>query len=378
MVIEIFWWILIVSTIGYLSVMMIITIGWFRINHFDGEVESPLLKVSVIVAVRNEEENIRQLLENLRLLDYPKEELEIIIVDDHSEDLTRKIIGAFCKEHRVDNIILGKPEKPGKKPAIEHGIELAAGELIVTTDGDCNMDPQWLNRLVAFYQHNQPSLTIGPVVYSHEKGFLQKFFSLDFLSLVASGAGSAGADKPFMGNGANLMFRRKLVKELKQNPTGDQYASGDDVFLIHKILEKKDSNPILFVKDQQAMVYTKPPGSISGFLKQRLRWASKAKGYRSSWAILVALSVLFFNLMLVITFAGGFYRSWIFLIYGLFVVLKYLIDLPLMHEFINFVNKRYLKRYILIFEFVYPFYIVFISFLSFFVKYEWKGRRGLK
>ncbi len=121
MVIDLLWWLLIISAAGYLLVMLTITIGWFRIRRFEGQPQLPLINVSVVVAVRNEEKNIRRLLDSLHKLDYPREALEIILVDDHSEDLTRKIIGAFRKENRIDHIILGKPEKYGKKAAIAHG-----------------------------------------------------------------------------------------------------------------------------------------------------------------------------------------------------------------------------------------------------------------
>ena len=378
MVIEFFWWALIVSAVGYFIVMLIITIGWFRIKRFNNQVTSPVVNVSIVVAVRNEEKNIEQLLKNIFSQDYPPENFEVIIIDDHSEDFTRKIIGKFRKDNKVRNIVLGKPEGTGKKTALAHGIELAVGELIITTDGDCEMGEQWLNRMVAFYQQDQPILTIGPVVYNHGKGLLNKFFSLDFLSLVASGAGSAGAGKPMMGNGANLMFNRKAVNEINKNTTGNKFASGDDVFLIHKIVKEKGNGAVQFIKDPQALVYTEAPSTVNAFFKQRIRWASKAKGYRAGWPVIVALAVLFFNLMLVITFAGGFYKSWIFAIFFLFIILKYLFDFPLINEFSNFVNRRPLKRYLPLFELIYPFYIVFVSVISLFFKYEWKGRSGLR
>ena len=182
MVIELLWWMLIVSAIGYFIVMLIITLGWFKIKQFNGLISFPVKSISIVVAVRNEEKNVYQLLENIFKQDYPQEEFEVIIVDDHSEDLTRKIIRKFRKDKQVKNIVLGKPAGTGKKAALAHGIELAVGELVITTDGDCAMDNQWFNRMVAFYQQERPILTLGPVVYNNRKGLSNKFFSLDFLS----------------------------------------------------------------------------------------------------------------------------------------------------------------------------------------------------
>jgi len=75
---------------------------------------------------------------------------------------------------------------------------------------------------------------------------LQKFFSLDFTSLVASGAGSAGAGLPLMGNGANLAFERDIYTDNKANDNSRKFVSGDDVFLIHEITKNMELKQLGF------------------------------------------------------------------------------------------------------------------------------------
>jgi cellulose synthase/poly-beta-1,6-N-acetylglucosamine synthase-like glycosyltransferase len=288
------------------------------------------------------------------------------------------LIGIFRKENKVRNIILEKSPGKGKKAAIAAGVKLAAGKLILTTDADCEMGPNWVTHMVAYYMEHNPKLIVGPVVYQRERSVIQKFFSLDFVSLVASGAGSVGAKHPFMGNGANLAFQQKVFLEADAAMPGKQFASGDDVFLIQHILKTFGHERVHFIKDAEVLVSTATPRNIGEFFWQRVRWGSKARGYRNFWPVLVSWVVLLFNLLLAAAFAAGFFLPWFLPIYLLYILLKYLIDLPLLYDFLGFSDKRYLRAFVFPFEFVYPFYIVATAIISIFYKYEWKGRRGLR
>lgn len=378
MAISIFIWLMTATALAYLLVMTIITLGWLRLRTPESQRPASGTPVSVIIAVRNEENNIINLLTRLYQQDYPGENTEVILVDDHSEDHTRKLIGKFRKTHGISNIILEKSSGRGKKAALAQGVKLASGELILTTDADCEMNSGWVSGMVAFYRQYNPKLMFGPVVHAREKGLLQKFFSLDFLGLVASGAGSSGFKLPLMANGANLAFPRKAFEEAGPEMAGNSYASGDDVFLLHQVSKKYGSQSVQFIRDPHLTVVTASPENIRQFLSQRMRWASKARGYRTSWAVLVSLSVVLFNFALVLTFVAGFFQSWFFAIFLLYLLLKFLADLPLLYFFTGFADKRHLRKLILPFEFFVPFYVGLTAFLSLFFSFSWKGRRGVR
>ena len=175
MAISIFIWALTISACAYLLVMVIITSGWFRLKYFEGQSGQPETTVSLVIAMRNEEKNIIKLLEHLYLQDYPKELIEVILVDDHSEDQTKNLVGRFRKENNIRNIILEKSPGPGKKTAISQGVKLASGELIITTDADCEMASSWVTKIVDYYTSFHPKLIVGPVVYHNERGLFQLF-----------------------------------------------------------------------------------------------------------------------------------------------------------------------------------------------------------
>ncbi len=372
---EIIVWLQLLFSLMYLAVIVLFTLGWYRLKKEESFYNSCLQKVSVVVAVRNEEKNILQLLNGLLNQTCNHNFFEIIIVDDHSEDNTVKLINEFAVAHTGLNIKLLHSKGKGKKPAVYLGVQSASHRLIITTDGDCIPHKQWIYKISAYFAKHQPRIILGPVACWNEKGLKQQFFSLDFISLVASGAGAAGAGVPFMGNAANMAFDKNVFVD---NILERDFASGDDVFLIHWVKKHFGSSSIHFIKDTQALVVTQPPDSWKTFFNQRLRWASKAKGYHDVWSMAVSWIVLLFNMGLTIFFIAGFFWSWMWAVWLLFMVLKTLIDFPLLSAYTRLAGKSKQLIYLWPLELIYPLYTTAAGIGSVFIKYSWKGRAGLK
>lgn len=368
-----------VITIAYLIVIGIITYGWFSLTTIESDqnTSSRDITISVVVAVRNESSNIVTLLKQLARQNYSEKYFEIIIIDDHSTDNTTELINLFKKEVSKMKIKLVTALGNGKKNALKEGIAISTAELIVTTDGDCEIRDNWLQSIADFYISSGCSIIIGPVIYNGEQTLLQKMFSLDFASLVASGAGSVGAGMPLMGNGANLAFKRKIMDEPEMEKKTDKFSSGDDVFLIHNVTRKYGANAVGFLRCKEAIVSTLPPKNLTEFFNQRTRWASKAVGYKLTWPIIVSLTVFLFNLFLFILLVGSLLYSWLLAIYFLVIITKTVIDIPLVFSFLSFTRKTNLKILMFLMEFIYPIYIVIAAGSSFFFKFEWKGRKQL-
>ena len=371
-------WLLIFFSFIYILVILTITIGWFRIRGFKSIQTIALPNVSIVIAVRNEQKNIKKILTDLIYQDYPLDQLEVLIVNDHSDDDTVKRVQIFKDKNKNINIQLAHSSGIGKKEAIREGIHKAAYGVIVTTDGDCSFGVGWLRRMVEYYLLKGSRLVVGPVVYLEKKNLLQKFYTLDFMSLVASSAGSLGVGLPLMANGANLLFTKQTFEDVIHGQSGSSFASGDDVFLLHAVSKKYGASSVNFIKDPLSIVTTTPPDNFKSFLSQRKRWASKATAYRSWWPVLVSVSVFGLNLMLVLSFLATFLKLWFLVIFGLFVLLKTLIDFPLLQSFSEFSNRKKVIPYVLLFGFLYPFYIVFTAVPSFFFRFSWKGRNNVK
>ncbi len=378
MYIKIFLLLLTLAASWYLIMIFIFTIGWYRMKSFTASVREFSTYVSVVIAYRNEADHLQELLVSMAAQTYPSNLWEMVLVNDHSEDNGKEQIEKFAKSHKKLNIRLVDSEGMGKKVALTEGVREAKGNLIASTDADCRVSANWLINMVSFYRQEHPLLIFGPVVYENETKFLQKLFSLDFMSLVASGAGSVSMHLPLMGNGANLVFEKDVFLEAGDEAQKRDYASGDDVFLIHYLSKEFGKRSVRFVKNRDCMVFTDPPSGLKAFLRQRVRWGSKAKAYESSWPLGVAFSVFVFNGLMAASFFASCFIPWFMSVFLLFVLLKFVVDFPLVQAFSDFANKRRLLVYLFPFEFIYPFYILYAAVKAVFFRYEWKGRKALK
>lgn len=212
--------------------------------------------ISIIVPARNEEEHIRACLTDLFAQEYPDGTFEVILVNDHSEDRTREIalaaglelgeksvqigeattiaddesmitseantiIGEVRSTRRVPNFkVLDLKKKQGvayKKAAVARGIEEAKGEIILVTDADCRMGPGWLAAMVRGFEVREGMPKVGMVsgpVLLESKTIFEHFQALEFMGLIAVGAGSIGTGSPNMCNGANLAYRKEVFEEV--------------------------------------------------------------------------------------------------------------------------------------------------------------------
>ncbi|MEA3318268.1 MAG: glycosyltransferase [Bacteroidota bacterium] len=361
------------SVIIFLYVFLIILfiIGWRKIKYYRSKDIYCNIAVSVIVAVRNESENISFLLNDLKLQKYAKEKLQIIIVNDHSEDNTESIVSENIKNSFNIKLVKLSEGKYGKKEAIIEGINHANGKLIITTDADCRVNKNWVATIAKFYQTKQVKMIISPVLMNDDVSFFQKVQSLEFMSLIGSGASAIGIGHPIMCNGANLAFEKSVFDETMLEK---KYVSGDDVFLLHNI-KKNYSNKILFLKNRDAIVYTNSMGSLKELLNQRIRWASKSKSYSDIDSIIVSLIIFLSNsilsIYLILAFADIIYLYCFFLFFLIKTIIDFLFFIPI----VKFFDKTKLLTLVLPVQFFYTFYVTFMATIGIFTKYNWKGRK---
>lgn len=313
------------------------------------------------------------LLTDILKQDYTKEKFEVIIINDSSSDNTIPILNRFCKEHTNFHFESLKKNQIGKKEAIHLGLNIAKGSLIITTDGDCRMYDKWLSTFVAFYEAFKPHMIIGPVAFYKEKNIFEKIQSLEFLSLIGTGAGSAGISHPILCNGANLAYEKEACIKFK-NLLNMDYASGDDVFLLHN-LKKEHSKNILFLKSAEAIVYPKLKSNLYELIQQRIRWVSKSTGFKDTDSIITAMVVWLMSssllTVLVLSFFYPFFLKWFLFLF----ILKSLSDFVLLWNTTAFFNKKNLLFWFLPLQMGYFFYVSLIGIFGCFVKSKWKGRK---
>jgi len=363
--------IIIFAIISFLYTVIIIcfTIGWIRIKPFIFKKDIPTISVSIVIPFRNEEENILNIIHDIKNQTFKNNCIELILVNDHSTDKSVEII----KKQKLGEIkskLLNLEQNQGKKAALKLGIENSNHEIITTTDADCRVGKNWLNTIINYYMQNKPKVIVGPVLFKVRKGFLNYFQNLDFLSLIASTAGAIGIFKPIMANGANLTFEKKIFNEINLKKL---IASGDDVFLIHET-KKRNRNGIIFLKSNEALVITESPKNVKQLLQQRIRWFSKSKYYNDFDAIFTACTVLLFNVLIIFLLIIGIVNPIYLILSFIGFSVKLIIDFPLLLISSKFFGRIYLLKFYPVVQLIYPFYIVGIVILGIFCRSTWKGR----
>lgn len=367
---------LVTMTVVYVILVFYMLRGWMQIPYFKPQQTTVHTPISVLIAARNEEDNIARTLNCIVNQDFPKELLQIIVVDDHSTDNTAAIVASYASRG-VTLLQLNEGDKLNsyKKLAISRAIAQASGEIIVTTDADCRMGTNWLRTVVSYFEETEAYMVSSPVAYSEEKSYFERLQTLEFLYLIGLGAAGIGNKNPTTCNGANLAYRRDLFYEMGGFNGIDNLASGDDELFLHKVAEKY-AEKIGFCKSKDAIVYTDAKATLSGFISQRRRWASKSTKYRDKRVVWLGVSIWLFNLSLI----AGLMQFIIDLpnvnvLFLVAFVMKVLAELAFIYPLCGLVNRHALLVNLFPLSFIHAVYLVYIGVAGNVGKYDWKGRR---
>ncbi len=325
-------------------------------------------KLTIIIPVRNEQDNIQNLLQDLNRQTYPFKNFEVIIANDGSSDDTERMVLAFQEVAQYDlrllNILNDNGLSP-KKRAIQKSIEISSGKLIITTDGDCRVSENWLTSIENIYKKNDAKLISSAVTFTDEKSLWNTFQIIEFASLIGSGACSMFLKKPNMCNGANIAYTREVFEEVNGFQGNEHLASGDDEFLMHKIANIYPEK-IIFNIDQNAIVQTKSQPDFNQFYHQRKRWASKWKHYKDWKVGALAIYIFVVNLgMIYSIFTQDFFN----------LFLKCLPEFVFLFLVIRYFGHKYKIKYIPLVQIIYPFYVIFFGLLAQRKGFNWKGRK---
>ncbi len=266
----------------YCIVVLSLAIG-IGLLRYPPQVRKPF--VSVVVAARNEQSRIEDLLRHLLAQDYPS--FEIIIVNDRSNDRTGEIISRFQAGHpeiRKIDIAAPSTDMPAKKNALATGIAASSGEILCFTDADCAPPPQWISCLVSAFDLDV-GLVAGYSPYVEEEQLqpdslvqriLQSFIRYEEFKGATWAAGSIGLHRAWLCTGRSIAYRRAVFDEvggferIKHSVSGD-----DDLFL--QLVRQTTQWQIRYTTAPESFVPTYPPRTFRDFVRQRTRHFSAGK-----------------------------------------------------------------------------------------------------
>jgi len=364
----------------YLLQTLFIYLGTHRLNY---PKTNHLPKISILVALRDEEQTLKPCVESLLQLDYPKESFEILLINDRSSDRTPELIEELKKKSdqiKTLHIKSGIPGLSGKANAIAQGMENCSGELILVTDGDCRVPPSWAKEHAAYYQQNVGM--VGGFTLLDEKNdgaaLFGKIQSLDWAYLLSVGTGFMGFGIPLSVLGNNFSFRREAYEEV-----GGYRNMGFTIiedFALMKTLVKKTSWKVLYPIDSKMLVYSHPMSTIIKFYRQRKRWSAGGKEVGFYGKFLMLISVMVHLLIPISFFIFNFQLSFLALLGVL------LADFSLLFRTIGLVRRRDLLKYFLLWEGFYFLYTILFTPVLLFpttvkwknISYQWKFNLKLK
>ena len=262
----------------YVTTVAILIFGLLRLRPVNNQ-SNPT--VSVIVAARNEAENLPACLDGLVQQDYPKELTQIVIVDDRSTDGTARLIEEFAATAPYIAVVQIKDQTPvasPKKRALAAGIAAASGELLLFTDADCRPLPAWISEMVACFDHNTGLVAGFSPLTPNRPGLFGRVLELNSMTAATIAAGSIGIGKPSTCTGRNLAYRRETYEEAGGFDAIAHSLSGDDDLFL-QLVKKKTRWKIHFAFSPGSIIPASGVAGIREWWRQRRRHISAARYY---------------------------------------------------------------------------------------------------
>mgnify|MGYP001127043203 CR=1 FL=1 len=256
--------------------------------------------VSVVIAARNEAENLPSLLEQLAEQNY--DNYEVIIVNDRSTDNSGAILDKWSSEHKWLKY-LQIDEVPAhinpKKNALQVGIEQAKGEVLLFTDADCTpLSNNWIESMASAYTNDGVSVVLGFSDYEEKNTLLNRLIRWDTFYTAVQYFSLAQMGLPYMGVGRNLSYKKSLFKKSGKFSRFSNIIGGDDDLLVGR-MATKNNTALIYTPDSQTV--SKPEPTWSLWFKQKHRHLSVGVYYPLKIKLilgLIQLSFIFLYLLL--------------------------------------------------------------------------------
>ena len=293
----------------YILIQVVQLYSLLNFKNGEDKIPSKTPMVSILLAVRNEEENIHRCLEGLSKLDYPEDKYQVLIGDDQSSDETRDIVLEYIKE-RPNFIYYHVPDSynpsRGKARVLAFLAKKAIGDYYAITDADISIPSGWIKGLLGYFNKKTKSkkgigiVSATSVVGDHES-FLGRMQGIDWLYFMGLLKSIDNLKLPSTAIGNNMMIRKEAYWE-----TGGyekiEFSITED-YKVYEVVTKLKWECINILTPQ-TLAIAKPVNDISILLNQRKRWLKGAKDLQYFWWVLFGLFTLFYPVLIILFFTN--------------------------------------------------------------------------
>ena len=255
--------------------LIILVLYWYVLKNLHTKSTETITiwpKISILIAARNEADNILHCLNSIEALDYPKDQLQIIVGNDQSQDDTGLIIANFITNKPYYKLIhlngSEYPQTKGKARVLACLADSADGDYLLITDADVIVPSSWAKTMVNQMLVQNADM-IGGVTNIQTKRFFLQFQHIDWLYFMGIIHAFGQFGKPLTVVGNNMALSKKAY--LSTGGYGEIPFSITEDYALYKAVKAKGFKVAMhFHKD--VMVLTHPIDSLKGLLKQRKRW----------------------------------------------------------------------------------------------------------
>lgn len=323
------------------------------------------IRISILIPVKNEENNLARLFESLQNIDYPSDHFELIFIDDNSDDHSSDLIKKFIEGKYNFQLINARNKTiKGKKGALDIGIKESKFDFILQTDADCIVPPQWLKVYAEYFAAGYDLIFgLAPVVQS--SGMLNSFICFENFRTQLLVNAFAKIGFPYSGAARNMGYRKQTLMNMGGFAKFDKTLSGDDDLLLREAIVNKAK--IKFITERESGVKTVSAESFVQFLNQKARHVSTSHRYLlihkvllAKWHILNLIflfSIIFapFNILFLLPF-----------------LIKIIFDMATVKLFENKFDYKFNAFAIPFFQIIYECLLILTFFRSFSFKNRWK------
>ncbi|OGC38618.1 hypothetical protein A2V54_01920 [candidate division WWE3 bacterium RBG_19FT_COMBO_53_11] len=224
---------------------------------------------SVVVPAHNEESTILRNLRSVVNSNYPKDKLQIIVVDDGSTDKTYEIVKQYKTKNRIDNLTLVKQKNSGKANALNNAIKnFATGKLIMCLDADSYLERNALINCTEYFRDRKVKAVASNVKIIKNDGLLNLLQRYEYIICYQMKRAQTVFNIEYIIGGIGSVFRRSALERANYY---DGNTVTEDIDLTMKILNRGNrKNKVIYGSD--VIAHTESVINVKGLIKQRCRW----------------------------------------------------------------------------------------------------------
>jgi cellulose synthase/poly-beta-1,6-N-acetylglucosamine synthase-like glycosyltransferase len=323
--------------------------------------------VTVLVCARDEESNIDACIESLSKLNYPFGKIELLIVDDKSKDRTPEILEKWkAKLPHLHVLRTGEEiaNLRGKVNALTQGLDAALGEIVLITDADCTVNPDWVNAYVSNYYATTGLVASITLLEVH--GFFDAIQSLDWAYLLGMASGAANLGVPLSVIGNNMSIRMEAYRDVggyRKIP----FSVTEDHALFEAIWNKRPWK-VKFPISKELLVMSKATPDFKTWWRQKHRWVKGGQRLKFVGYLIFIIGLLGNLAMVLAPFLLPFRSAF------LVIAIKWVADALVILPVLNRTRKWFLLTYFPLYEIYLPLFVFMMPVMIAQKNVKWKGR----